>query len=269
MGGLAAREDGDHVGEREGAHVVDRLGGLCAEVRGDDDPVGELRREQGTLVRGGVSVEGVCRVAGERAVMQCLRHRCLVDQVAAGGVDQHGPRPHADEALRIDESLAPGGVQRDDVGRAEQIVDRGGFRPPRPHCVVGHERIGGEHARAEAAQARGDTLADSAEADDAHRGGAELPSAPHAPVARAHPAVAVRHEPQRGQHETDRMIGHGVGVRAGGVRHGDSAIARGSEVDRLGAHSVAGDDLELRGCGEVRIGDGAGSRDPGIGAVQQ
>src|SRR5690242_11662100 len=42
VGGLAAGEDGQHVGDRHRTHAVHCLDGLSPEVGGDDDPVGEV-----------------------------------------------------------------------------------------------------------------------------------------------------------------------------------------------------------------------------------
>lgn len=41
------------------------------------------------------------------------------------------------------------------------------------------------------------------------------------------------------------------------------------QVHRFGTDPVARHDLELRAGGEVRVGDGSGPGDPGVGTVQQ
>lgn len=238
-------------------------------MRGDGHPVGEIEREQRAHARRGVAVQGVGGVCTETAVAQRGRDGRLVDQVGAGGVHQDQAGADAVEARRIDQRLPTGGVQGDEVGRSEQLVEVGRFGAALGDDVGRQERIGREHPRAETAQATGDTLADASEADDADRRSAELASAAHAPVARAHPAVAVGDEPQCREHEADGVVGHGIRIRTRGVGHGDAASQRRIEIDGLGADAVAGDDLEVRRGGEVIVGHGAGARDPALGRGQQ
>ena len=65
------------------------------------------------------------------------------------------------------------------------------------------------------------------------------------------------------------MVGDRIGVRARGVRDGDATTAGRLDVDRLGAHSVSGDDLELGRRIEMLVGDRVGAGDPCVGPVQQ
>jgi hypothetical protein len=46
VGRRPARENGEDVGNGEGAHGVDGLAGLGTEVRGDDDVIGEVVGKQ-------------------------------------------------------------------------------------------------------------------------------------------------------------------------------------------------------------------------------
>ena len=70
---------------------------------------------------------GVERGAGEAAGEQRGEQRWLVDEFAAGRVDEDGAEPHGGEGLGADRSLGlPGqpAVQGDDVGSGQELGER-------------------------------------------------------------------------------------------------------------------------------------------------
>ncbi|CAH0263428.1 hypothetical protein SRABI98_03568 [Microbacterium sp. Bi98] len=269
MGGSGARENREHIVEGHRAHVVDGLGRLRAEMRGHGDTVGEVVGEQRTRARRGVAGQRVGGVSAEASVTQGGGECRLVDEIGAGGVHQDRAGADAVESRRIDERLPARGVQGDDVGGAEQLVEVDRFGAALGDHVGRQKGIGREHACAETAQTSGDALADAAEAHDADRGGSELATAPHGPVAGPHAAIAVGDEPERGEHEADGVVGDGIRVRPRGVRHRDAAPQRRVEIDRLGADAVAGHDPEVRRGGQVVVGHRTRARDPPLGGSEQ
>lgn len=160
-------------------------------------------------------------------------------------------------------------MQGDQVGRAEHLVEIDRLGAALDDDVGREEGIGRNNPRAEAAQAPGDALTDASEADDADGRSTELPPSSHAPVARAHTAIAVGDEPECREHEADGMVGHSIRVRARGVGHGDAASQRRIEIDGLGADAVAGDDPEVRSGREVLVGHRPRAGDPPLGCREQ
>src|SRR6185436_6545943 len=104
------------------AGAVLRLLGRGGEVRSDDDVV-EL--EQGPGVR--LRREDVERGRGDLAGAQRVEERALVDQLAAGGVDQANAVTHLTERLLRDRGPRLVGerqVQGKEVGSAVNLLGR-------------------------------------------------------------------------------------------------------------------------------------------------
>ena len=103
----------------------------------------------------------------------------------------------------------------------------------------------------EAGRAARDLLADVAEADDTERGARQLVDAhfggiPHAPVPRDDVVVEL-HEPLvDGEHQHDRVLGHGDGVGAAVVGDGNLRLPRRLAVDLVVAGARELHELELR-----------------------
>ena len=128
----------------------------------------------------------------------------------------------------------------------------------------------GEHAGAEAvAHTPGHAAPDRAEPDDADGERAQLAPAARAPVAGARRLVGRHHVAQRGEHERDRVVGHGVGVGARRARHHHAALGRGAHVDRVDARAEARDHPQPRRAIQVRGGDRPDAGDPPDGVAER
>ena len=115
-----AVERGDDLLGHDHARAVLRLAGRRREVRRDDDLVEPQQRPLVRLLR-----EDVESGAGELARLDRLGERRLVDERAAGGVHETRPVPHVGDGVAIDQAarlVREGRVERDDVGRREEIL---------------------------------------------------------------------------------------------------------------------------------------------------
>ena len=209
--------------------------------------------------------------AGDLALAQLAHQGVLVDHLAARGVDDIGMRRQQIEPARrqqVEGGRRMRAVHRDDVhagqhlveafpvGRLQLLLDA--FVYPLAVVVVDREAKG--------AGAPGDSLADTAHADDAE---------PLAPDALAqHPggrpalelafAQGLRAFHQAARHGEDQGHGHVGGVfgqHAGGVGDGDAAPSGGGQVDMVDAGAEIGDQAEIRaGMGQDgaidAVGDG-------------
>ena len=136
-------------------------------------------------------------------------------------------------------------MQRDQVGRGEERVERG---PLRAQC--GHRRrigdgITDKHAAAEGDKPADDGPADPPEPDNTHRHPAERLKrrrrADQAPVAGVDGGGLWHHLPREGEDEGERVVGDLVDAVVGHVADGNAAGPRGRQVDVVDADAVADD----------------------------
>src|SRR4051794_20741998 len=173
------------VAAREAAKVFGDLvpptaphaAGPARIVRRDDD-VRQLvkrmgRAAAGWLGFGRILPPDIDRRAAEPAVAQCFIQRILVDNGAAGDVDQERIGLHQREAARVDQ---PGGLRPERGAQSDRVAFR-------QHLVEIGERVdafddgigltlravGGEDARPERRRALCQLASDAAIADDAER----------------------------------------------------------------------------------------------------
>ena len=72
-----------------------------------------------------------------------------------------------------------------------------------------------------------------------------------------------------GQHQRQRMFGHGDGIGAGRVHHGDAFAGGGIEIDVVHAHAGAPDDPQFAGVfQQVGIHLHRGANDERVGRLQ-
>ena len=113
--------------------------------------------------------EDVERGAGDLAALERLDERVLVDQLAAGDVDDPDAVLHPRELLAPDEAARlrrERRVEGDEVRVGDEVVERLGALDPELAEALGRDvRVVGAHAHLEPARAPGDLLADPAEAD--------------------------------------------------------------------------------------------------------
>ena len=151
--------------------------------------------------------------------------RSLVDDAAAGDVEEDRAGLHPGELRRADEAAGrprQRDVDRDDVRLAEQVVERDQLDAVMRGLLGGHERIGGEDGHLHRPRPGGDRLADLAEPDDPERPAAQLEArelgplplaAPHRRVGRGDPTGDAVEEGERVLGGRDRVAGRGVDDR--------------------------------------------------------
>ena len=190
--------------------------------------------------------------------------RLLVDQPAAGGVDDDHPGLRLGQRLLADQ---PGGLRRfrqmhgDEVGPGQQLVERQQFDAELRGARRRHVRVVGHHVRAERGQPLGDQLPDPAQPHHTDGLAVDLGAGERRPLPGAFTQrrVGGRDLPRRGQHQRHRVLGGAVDIRRGRVDHQHAARGGGVDVDVVQADAGAGDDLEL-GRGGQHLGVHGGRR---------
>ncbi len=219
----------------------------------DQHPAGEGGARVGQWVVGGGRFVGehvqghAAQVAGAQAGQQ----RGLVNEAAAGEVDQDGVRGQAGQEGGVDQLAGGRGqraVQADDVRSGQQLgqVDPAfAGRAPRNGCRG--------HLHQEAARDAGHGAADGPQADDDHplAGQLEQRLAEEAevgragPVARLHRCVVGGDVVGEVQGGGEHRLGDGLGPVSGDVGDGDAALAGGVQVHHVGARGAHADVTEL------------------------
>ena len=250
------------------AGLVLRLDRRGAEVRGDDDLVeGEQRRVGARLGR-----EDVEPRPGDRPGREGLREGVLVEQAAAGGVDDPHRRLAQRQLLAPDQPDGLGGlgqVDRDEVALAQQLVER-----HQPHADLRGARrrdvgVVGDQRGAERRHPLGEQHADAPEADHADRLVGHLDAGPPAalPPPLLERGVRRREVAGAGEQQRDGLLGRADDVARRRVDDHDAPGGRGRHVDVVEADAGPGDDLQPRGRRQ-RLGvDAGGAADQHRGGV--
>ena len=252
-------------GELHGARDV-RAGAVLglvrrrAEVRGDD----HLRQLEQRARRGGLGDVDVDARTADVPAADRLGQRLLVDQAAAGGVDDQHAGLGQRQLVLADEAEGLGRlgqVDRDHVGPPEQLVQAHQLDAELRGAGGRDVRVEGDQPDVEGGQALRDELADLAEAHDADGLAVQLDTGVGAalPLPAAQARVRGRDVPGGGEQQGDRVLGGGDDVRRGRVDDHHAAGRRGGHVDVVQAHPGAGDDLQPGG-GRQRLGVDLGRR---------
>jgi hypothetical protein len=256
VGDAAVDEEVSHLlGDLEG-DVDLGFRGRGAKVRGAD----EVRRAEQRAVLGRLGLEHVERGAGDLACVHRFLERCLVDQAAAGAVDD----PHAllglgEVFLRQDVAGLVGerGVEGDEVRPRQQVVQFHLLHAHFHRALGREERIEGDDLHAQADGAGRDDRADVAGADQAE-GLARHFHAHEAvlrPQARLGLGIGLGDLAREGEHHGDGVFGGGDRVAERGVHH-HHALGRGvGDIDVVDADAGAADHLEPGGGVDDFLGD--------------
>ena len=229
---MPAVEGSDDLLGDDDARAVLRLVGRGGEVRRDDDLV---EPEQRPVV--GLAREDVERGAGELPGRDRLRERLLVDERAARGVHEPGAVAHVRDRLAVDQAARLVGerrVERDDVGRGEQLLHRLRLLDAEvAEAVDADEGVVSDDRHPEPERAARNLLADAPEADHAERLPGDLDPAPAGalPPAVLERGVGLRDVPREREDQTDRLLGGRDDRRLRRVRDDDPAARRGGDVD--------------------------------------
>ena len=240
-----AVERGHHLLGDDHARAVLRLVGRGGEVRGDDDLV-EL--EQRARVR--LGREDVERRARELPGPDRLGQRLLVDERSARRVDEPRAVAHQGDCVPIDEAaclVRQRRVERHDVGRCEQLVERLHLLDAEvAEPVAPDEGVEGDDVHRKPERAPCDLLPDPAEPDDAERLPGELDPA----VARPLPAALLERGVRLGDvagerdDQADRLLRRGDDRRLGRVRDDDATPCRRLHVDVVDPDAGPSDHLQ-------------------------
>ena len=244
--GARAEEVDELLRERERHRGLRLLGG-GAEVRGAD----EVRLREERVVRGRrLDREDVQRRAAELAAVERAGERRLVDEAAAGAVDEASALLHerelplADEVLRL---IGEGHMERHEVRPAQHVVE-GQQLDSEPRRRLGRdEGVEADDLHLERERPLDHHRADVARADDPERLARELVAGREAlllPLAGLHRRRGRRDLPREREHHRDRQLGHRDRASARRVHHHDAAPAGRREVDVVDPHARPPDDLQ-------------------------
>src|SRR5581483_2131754 len=259
--GLAAEDREDLPGDIDGDALL-CLGGGGAEMRGDDDlrvtehglrpeRVAVAPRPAFRLVR-----KDVERGAGDVAGIDRAHERVVVDELAAGGVDDAQARlrgGHLALADHVPRLRGERGVQRQEVRALDDGGDAIGELDAEHGGALGRdERVVGDDAHVEPFAAARDLRANLAEADDAQRLAAQLDAdeAGAVPLAGPERGIGVRDVAREREHERDGVLGGGDRVPERRIDDDHAALGRRGEVDIVDADAGTADDVQLLRCRE-------------------
>ena len=200
--------------------------------------------------------------ATERSGGERLGHRRLVEDAAAGDVEQQRRRLHHRQLARSDEpARAPGQrhVDGDGVGPAEQLVEADQLDAAQRGLLGRHVRVLPEDGHLHRPRPVRDGLADLAEAHDAQRLAPQLDAGQAAtgrlPVAGPHGGIALGDPAGEPVEQRERVFGGRDRVAGRRVDDHDAGPRRRVEIDVVHADAGPADDDEpAAGGDERRIG---------------
>ena len=202
---------------------------------------------------GGEDVEGG---AGDRTVAERFGEGRLVDDPAAGDVDDAQAGLGLEQQFAADQAGRLGGlgqVDGEEVGLGDDLVEGHQLDPAEARPLRRDVRVEGDEAHAEAAGSIGDELADPSEADDAERLVGELDALPLAalPSPVDERGVRLRDVAGLGEQQRHRVLGGRDDVRLRRVDDHHTTGGGGVEVDVVEADAGPADDEQAVGSGRA------------------
>ena len=204
--------------------------------------------------KSGLSVHGSLAKTSRPAAaiwpgLEGVVERGLVDDPAAGGVDEDQARLRAGQLVGADQPdrlRRLGQVDAHEVGLGEQGVEVDEADAHLRGAAGLHVGVVGDDLHAEGAEALGDQDADAAEADDADGLLVELDAGVlrALPLAAAERGVGRADVAGRGEHQGDGELGGADDVGGRRVDDHDAGLGGGLHVDVVETDARAGDDLE-------------------------
>ncbi|HEX5827613.1 MAG TPA: hypothetical protein VFY23_08845 [Candidatus Limnocylindrales bacterium] len=241
-----------------GAAAVEHLEDLFRDLLGHGDLrlLGrrtQVRRQEGVgrteerVVRGRrLRRVDVDAGAGDHAVAQRVREILLVDDPAAGDVQQEHAGLHPGHDVPVDHPgrlLGLRDVDGDDVRTGHDLVEAHELDAERVRLLGGDERVRADDRHLHRPGPDGDRLADLAQADDAEGLAPQLVPRELAalPLARLHRGVRLRRVACEPEHQRDRVLRGRDRVARRGVHDGDPRSGGGVEVHVVHADARAAD----------------------------
>ena len=260
---VALERELDRARDRD-ARLLLRFVGRRAQVRGDDDVRQAEQPVRGAALGRRLAREDVEARAGDDAGREGFVQRVLVDEPAAGDIDDVGGRLHRGQLRGADHPGRLRGlrhVHRDEVALAQHLVEGEQLHLQLLRAGGGDVGVVADDAHAEGAQALGDEAADAAETEDADGLLEQLGTRVGAALPRAAGERRVRggDVPREAQDVADGELGGRDDIRGRRVDDHDARGGRRLDVDVVEADARARDDLELRRGGQ-RLGVDPGRR---------
>ena len=223
-----------------------RLRGRGAEMRRAD----HVRQREQRIVGRRLGHEHVERRSGDAPRRQRLEQSRLVDQPAAGAIDQAQALFRQLQRFGVDDIaglVGERGMQRDEVGAAQQLFEPDFLDAEVERPFGGEIGIVGNHPHLQPERAVGDDRADIAATDDAERLAENLHAEKFVllPFAGAGRGVGLGDLPGQRQHQRDGMLGGGDRIAERRVHHDDAARRRRRDVDIVDADAGAADHFQL------------------------
>ncbi len=213
--------------------------------------------EQRMILRRRLAREDVDRRPADLACLQRLGERVLVDDFAAGVVDDEqvvlGDLHQPTLVEQVPRAAAAGDVEGDDVELGEELVEVGDdFHLAVERGLAFEERVVAEDVHLHGDRALRHGLPDAAQADDAERLAGQLRALEQAlfPVAGLHVRVGRRNLPGQRVHERQRVLGRRERAGGGGVDDENALGRRGGQVDVVDADARPRNRLEPAWIGE-------------------
>ena len=182
---------------------------------------------------------------------QRVGQRRLVDQPAAGGVDDDHAGLGGGQLLRADQAQRLRGLRQVD---GDEVRLASSSSSDQPDAELGGPAgldvgVVGDERDAEGGEPLGDEDADAAETDDTDGLVGDLDAGELRPLPRslAQRGVGGRDLPGGGEQQRDGVLGGGDDVRLRRVHDQDAALGGRRHVDVVQPDAGAGDDLQVRG----------------------
>ena len=225
--------------------ILLRLFGRRAEMRRRDDLVGAEER----IVFRRFDFEHVEGGPGDMAVVQRRLERVLVDQPAAGAVDDPHARLHPADRGGVDHvagAVDKRRVQRNEVGAPYQVVEFDLLDAHFPGALRRQERVAGDHLHLQAAAPFGDVRPDVAAPDDPQHLAGQLHAheAGFLPFPGLGAQVGGGNLPGEREHQRNGVLGGGDRIAERRVHHQHALRGRRGDIDIVDADAGPADDLQ-------------------------
>src|SRR5262245_20372557 len=234
-----AIEHAQDIARRLEAHAIEGFARHSRHMRGGD----QVREPQQRIVgRGRLGGKHIEAGASKLAAGQGLMQRRLVDDAAAGGVDEIGRGLHAGEALGIEHAhrlRRLRAMDGDEIGTRHGLIEVGdGLAASRGDGRCRQVRVVDQHLHVHGLAALGAARADATKANDQHGLAVEVERHRGEPLA---PLVVLHHGIEFGaalgqrQHHEHGLLGNRRGIGASGHHQRDLPRRQGGHVDRVEA----------------------------------
>ncbi len=187
---------------------------------------------------------------GHFAAFQSFKQGRLVDNAAAGGVEDRDAILHCRQLLGADQiagTIGKGYVYGDDIGGLDQFVQSDQTHAEVLGALLRDIGVGANDIAAKGLEAGGDAAANFAQADNPGDFALQFASLERAaiPRARLETGVGGNQFAAAGEDQRHGVLDNAVDVAEGGVANDNASLAGGFDIDVVEADAGAGDDFKL------------------------